>query len=224
VRQPLAKVEVILANRQHQGWLEEHAMLIATELNVKQVEFTEHAERYISYAVLPDLKRLGPRLGKQLPELRAALARANAAGLLGQLDREREVTLALASGSVVLTSEDLQIRLQAKEGWAAAQGSSCVVVLSTELDDALVAEGLARELVHAIQTQRKDLSLQYTDRIVVGLVAAEGSIRDAVERFGDYIRQETLAVRITFGPLAGMQPFELKIAGTQLTLYVQVSR
>ncbi|HEX3727865.1 MAG TPA: isoleucine--tRNA ligase [Pirellulales bacterium] len=223
VRQPLAKVEVILANRLHQSWLEEHAKLIATELNVKQVEFTEHAERYIAYTVLADLKRLGPRLGKQLPELRAALARADAASLLDQLERERGVTLTLPSGPVVLTSEDLQIRLQAKEGWAAAQGSLCVVVLATELDDALVAEGLARELVHAIQTQRKDLNLQYTDRITVGLVTPDESIREAILRFGDYIRQETLAVRITFEPLASATPVELKIAGAQVTLYVQVS-
>ncbi len=78
VRQPLAKVEVILVDRKHQKWLQEHSSLIAEELNVRQVEFAEKADQYISYTVLPDLKRLGPRLGKQLGELKAALAAADA--------------------------------------------------------------------------------------------------------------------------------------------------
>src|SRR5690606_25264322 len=87
VRQPLAKVEVILADRTHQAWLQDHAELIAEELNVKLVEYTEKADQYITYTVLPDLKRLGPRLGKQLPELKKTLATADAAALLAQLER-----------------------------------------------------------------------------------------------------------------------------------------
>ena len=67
VRQPLARVEVVLADAEHQAWLEDHAGLVREELNVKQVEYIQHAEQYINYTVLPDLKRLGPRLGKRLP-------------------------------------------------------------------------------------------------------------------------------------------------------------
>ena len=83
VRQPLAKVEVILADRSEQGWLADHAELLREELNVKQVEFTEQADQYITYTVLPDLKRLGPRLGKRLPALKAALAKADAGRTAG---------------------------------------------------------------------------------------------------------------------------------------------
>ena len=70
MRQPLAKVEGILADRKQQPWLEDHVGLIREELNVKQVEFAAKADQYISYTVLPDLKRLGPRLGKRLPALK----------------------------------------------------------------------------------------------------------------------------------------------------------
>ena len=70
VRQPLARVEVVLADRAEQPWLEEHAALVAGELNVKEVDYIQEADHYISYAVLPDLKRLGPRLGRRLPALR----------------------------------------------------------------------------------------------------------------------------------------------------------
>ena len=89
VRQPLAKVEVILADREHLAWLEEHRALVAEELNVKEVEYPPRADQYISYTILPDLKRLGPRLGKRLPAVKAALAKADAAELFAQLEARR---------------------------------------------------------------------------------------------------------------------------------------
>lgn len=222
VRQPLAKVEVILVDRKHQKWLQEHSSLIAEELNVRQVEFAEKADQYISYSVLPDLKRLGPRLGKQLGELKAALAAADASALLARLETEHVVTLSLPGGDVPLDALDLQIRLQARPGWAAAQGAACVVVLSTELDESLLAEGLAREIVHAIQTQRKEMACQYTDRIRVALETDDATLAAAADRFADYICRETLAMQIVLGSLAGVAATELKIGAIRAKLYVQV--
>ncbi len=196
--QPLAKVEVILADKTHQAWLAEHAALLREELNVKLVEFSDRADQYISYTVLPDLKRLGPRLGKRLPALKTALSAANAAELLARLEAEKQVTLDLPDGPVTLDGEDLQVRLQAKPGWAAAQGSHGVVVLSTELTPELLAEGLAREIIHAVQTVRKDLDLQYTDRIRVGLATESAELCAAAEKFADYVCQETLAIELRF--------------------------
>jgi isoleucyl-tRNA synthetase len=222
VRQPLAKVEVILVERE--PWLQAHAALIAEELNVKQVEFSEKADQYISYSVLPDLKRLGPRLGKQLPELKKALAQADAGALLARLEKDQSVTLHLPGGDVALDALDLQVRLQAREGWAAAQGASSVVVLSTELNDELRAEGLARELVHAIQTARKDLDLQYTDRIVVGLASDDAALLDAARRFAAYIERETLAVEIALGALPDADPLAIKLGPAKVQLYVKAVR
>jgi isoleucyl-tRNA synthetase len=222
VRQPLAKVEVIRSDRAHQEWLQDHSALVAEELNVKLVEFTEKADQYISYTVLPDLKRLGPRLGKQLPQLRNALAEADASALLKRMETEHSVTFDLPGGPVVLDAQDLQIRLQAKEGWAAAQGATCVVVLATELDDELLAEGLARELVHAIQNARKEKNCEYTDRIEVGLVTEDEELRETAQKFRDYVQRETLAVRLAFEPHDGVEPIELNLAGRKTTLYVKV--
>ena len=146
VRQPLSRVEVVLADATHQAWLEEHAALICDELNVKRVEFTEKADQYITYTVLPDLKRLGPRLGKRLPALRKLLAEADGGRLLGRTGDERpSVTLVLPDGPITLDSEDVQVRLQAKPGWAAAQGHAVVVVLATELTPGADPRRLARE-------------------------------------------------------------------------------
>jgi isoleucyl-tRNA synthetase len=222
VRQPLAKVEVVLVDRQHQSWLEEHSALIAEELNVKQVEFAEKADQYISYTVLPDLKRLGPRLGKQLSELRTVLAAADAADLLARLESDKQVTLALPSGPVALDVQDLQVRLQAKPGWAAAQGAMSVVVLSTGLSESLLAEGLAHELRHAIQTVRKDMNLQYTDRIIVGVETDDAALLDAINTHSPYIARETLAAQVVLEPLPGAPATELKLGPIRAKLYVQV--
>jgi isoleucyl-tRNA synthetase len=224
VRQPLAKVEVILADRTHQGWLSEHASLIAEELNVKQVEFAAKADQYISYTVLPDLKRLGPRFGKQLGAVRAALTGADPATLVRQLETDKKIILPVAGEPVNLEPDDVQIRLQAKSGWAAAQGALCVVVLSTELDEALIAEGLARDLVHAIQTQRKEMDCQYTDRIAVGLETTDPQLAAAIKQFAEYIERETLAERLAVGPIPDVQPIEIKLGAAAAKLSVQVVR
>ena len=223
VRQPLARVEVVLADPDQQQWLEEHAALIAEELNVKQVEFTRHAEQYIDYTVLPDLKRLGPRLGKRLPALRQRLAEVDAAGLLASLEADGKVALELPDGPVTLDPQDVQVRLQAKPGWTAAQGRAGVVVLSTQLTDALIAEGLARELVHAVQGRRKDLGCQYTDRILLGVATDSARLRSAIEQFRPYIQRETLAVELRLEPLPDAQPATLELAGHGLALHVKVA-
>ena len=243
VRQPLGLVEVVLADATHQAWLEEHAQLIAEELNVKRVEFAAKADQYITYTILPDLKRLGPRLGRQLPALKKALASADAAKLMTDLEIDGNVTLALADGSVTLEAEDIQVRLQAKPGWAAAQGRLCVVVLSTELTSELVAEGLAREVVHAIQNQRKDMNCQYTDRIRVVAVTPSAELHGAMTSFADYIKTETLSAELSSAVLPegvadeqswkqsqpslravtnGASRAELKIAGHPFVLYMTV--
>jgi isoleucyl-tRNA synthetase len=222
VRQPLAKVEVILADRAHQSWLEEHSDLIAEELNVKQVEFTRDAEHYISYSVLPDLKRLGPRLGKQLPALKAALAEVDAGNLLAEMETFGTATIKLPREKVTLDRDDLQVRLQAKPGWAAAQGKSCVVVLATELSDELVAEGWARELVHVVQAQRKELDCQYTDRIQLAVVTSDAVVQSALGRFADYICGETLATELTFAPIADATAVETKLGDIPLQLFVRI--
>ncbi len=223
VRQPLSLVEVVLVDPSRQAWLEEHAALIREELNVKNVEFASKADQYINYTVLPDLKRLGPRLGKRLPALRKCLSQIDPAQLLGDLEAQKKASLDLPDGPVVLDVDDIQVRLQAKPGWAAAQGRACVVVLSTELSEPLILEGLARELVHAVQSRRKDMDCQYTDRIVVGVVTDSAPIRAAIEANLEYLMSETLAVEIQAGPLPGVDAVTLDLGGHQVTFCVKVA-
>ena len=212
---------MVLADTAHQAWLEEHSALICDELNVKRVQFTKNAEQYITYTVLPDLKRLGPRLGKRLPALRKVLAGADGGRLLAELQAEGKITLPLPEDPIVLDSDDIQVRLQAKEGWAAAQGHDVVVVLATELTEDLIREGLARELVRVIQDRRKEMDCEFTDRIDVGMVTDSAKLRAAIGQFESYIRGETLMQNLSDAALPGVEPLETTIGEDSLTLYVK---
>lgn len=197
VRQPLAKVEVILSDETHRDWLAQHEALIRTELNVKDVDFTTDAEHYISYQVQPNFKRLGPRVGKLMPAVKRVLADTDGGAALSELQSTGKISLSVEEQKIELDEDDIQITLQAKPGWAAAQGSGCVVVLSTELTDELVREGYARDVVRVIQEQRKSQQCEYTDRIQVELVVVAAELQQAIQENRDYIMSETLMTELT---------------------------
>ncbi len=158
-----------------------------------------------------------------MPALRKLLSGVDAGKLLEELEAAGKVTLPLPDGFVTLDSADIQVRLQAKEGWAAAQGHSVVVVLATELTEELIREGLARELVRTIQDRRKEMGCQFTDRIVIGLATESVELVAAIAQFSDYICGETLAVEIKMGPLANVEPIEVDVAGHRVLLYIKVA-
>jgi isoleucyl-tRNA synthetase len=226
VRQPLSKVEVILAeghgDAADAAWLEAHADLVCDELNVKQFEICREPDRYITRAVLPDLKKLGPRLGKDLPRARDAITKADAAALLAALNRDGRATIPLAGGGeAVIEKDDVMIRTTAKEGWAAAEGPRAVVVVASQLTPELVAEGLVREVVHAVQSQRKALDLEFTDRIELAFDTASPELRAAIEQHLDYVASETLATSASFGPLEGALLESLDVDGHPLTIAIR---
>ncbi|MBI4581133.1 MAG: isoleucine--tRNA ligase [Planctomycetes bacterium] len=199
VRQPLAVVELVLADPSHEEFLRGHLPLIADELNVKRIEFVAQADKYVSYEVRPNFKSLGPKFGKLAPQIKTELARADAAALRKQLDETGKAALTVAGQTVELTPDDVQVSVQAKPGWAAAQGREVVVVLSTEITPELKAEGLAREFVHLVQTARKEERLEYQARIRLR-VNTTGPLAQAIQANRDYICGETLATELTLDP------------------------
>ena len=103
-------------------------------------------DQYVQYTVVPNFKRLGPKVGRQVPAVKKALQKADGNALLHSLGSDGFVTIDLPDGPLKLDSEDIEVRLQAREGWAAAQGPNCVVVLNTEVTDALRREGVSATL------------------------------------------------------------------------------
>ena len=227
VRQPLSKVEVILADTGRDAaadaaWLESHAELVCDELNVKQFEICREPDRYITRAVLPDLKKLGPRLGKDLPRAREAIMKADAAALLATLSRDGRATIPLSGGGeTVVEKDDVMIRTTAREGWAAAEGLRAVVVVSSQLTPELVSEGLVREVVHAVQSRRKTLDLDFTDRIELCFETASPVLKSAIEQHLEFVASETLATSAVFGVGAETTSEPLDIDGHPLLIGIR---
>lgn len=221
VRQPLAKVEVILADTTHQAWLEEHAAVIEEELNVKQLEFSDDPSLYVEHEVAPNFKLLGPKLGKLLPKVKQWLGQQTGAELLANIRDNGQIDLTIDGQAIALTREEVDVRIKPRPGWTSANDQGVVVVLSTELTPELVAEGLARDAVRLIQDQRKDTGCEYTDRIEVGIVTESSDARKAIESFRDYIVAETLADHLAFSPIAGVAPIEAKLGDAALQVYVR---
>jgi isoleucyl-tRNA synthetase len=202
VRQPLSGVTVILKDTTDQPWLAEHDELLKTELNVQDVTYTTDAGEYVSYSVVPNFKRLGPRVGKLMPHVKKAFGDADAAKMMAELSDSGATSIEVAGETISLDNEDIEVRLAAKEGWAAAQGTGVVVVLATELTPELVRAGYSRDLVRFVQDRRKELDLERTDRINVVVATDSDELEQAIEENKDYITGETLAVSLEVVPLA----------------------
>ena len=156
-----------------------------------------------------------------MPVVKKLLGAANGSELLQQLSESGKIVLTKGDGSnVELTADHVEVGIQAKEGWAAAQGKGCVVVLSTQITDELRREGYARDLVRFIQDQRKKMQLQYTDRISVGVVIGNSDVAEAIEENREYMTRETLADQLGTAEIAGTDRVEIKVADTDGALFV----
>jgi isoleucyl-tRNA synthetase len=185
LRQPLRRMVVQGADK-----AKGHAAEIGEELRVKEVEFgpVEATELRIK----PNLPVLGPKLGKELGAVRAALH----AGEFEQLE----------GGGVRVDghefgADEILVERGAREGWALAEEDSLTVAVSTELDDELRKEGRVYDLTHQLNTMRKEAGLALTDRIRVVLPETDADLLEYEER----IKDETLAVELVVGPVAEAQ-------------------
>ncbi|MEM9658529.1 MAG: DUF5915 domain-containing protein, partial [Planctomycetota bacterium] len=221
VRQPLSKIILVLVDTTHQDWLENHAAVIADEVNVKRLEFSSEPHRYVEHEVLPNFKVLGPRLGKLMPKVKQALGAQDATELLANVRDNGQIDLVVDGQEIALLDHEVEVRIKARDGWASANDRGVVVVLATELSEELVREGLARDLVRVIQDRRKELGCEFTDRIEVGVETDDATIQAVVSEFGDYIAAETLADSVSLGALEGVESIEVKLGEASIKLYVR---
>ncbi len=220
VRQPLAEAIVVVANDAEREAIDRFSGAIREELNVRTLGFTQEPRKYVEFQLLPNFRALGPRLGKQVPACKKALAEADGSALYAEIEKNGSIVLQLSEGPVELTADEVEVRLAAHEDFAAASGGGQVVVLDTRLDDSLRREGLAREVINRIQRARKAMDLPYEARIEVSWTAG-GELAGAIEEHATRIASETLASSFERAQAASSE-HDTEVEGNELGLELRV--
>ena len=197
-RQPMARLLVRAPDERARAALEVNQEQLLEELNVKTIEFIARDASHVTYRIKPNMPALGKRgYGKQIPALkkwleeeadRAAIAKATAAGEDYRVPMIDEP----------LGPDDFLVETEAAEGYACAEDGGYLTELDTTLDDALIDEGLAREVVRSVQDARKQAGLEVSDRIVLGVSGSAG-IEKALGAHREYLMAETLATEWAVG-------------------------
>jgi isoleucyl-tRNA synthetase len=216
VRQPLRAAIVVAAGGERAA-IERLADIVADELNVKELRFVDTADELGSYEVKANYRTLGPRFGKSMPLAAAAIAALEPAHVAEELRAGRQIGLSVDGHDHQLGPDDLQLAMQPLEGYQLEREGSHAVALELGLDQELIMEGLAREVVRAVQETRKRAGLEVEDRIALTL-GGDIELLDAARAFEGYVSGETLATSVIYngadiaGEPAKIEGRELRIA------------
>jgi isoleucyl-tRNA synthetase len=197
VRQPLREAVVVAADRERAA-IEQLDGLLADELNVKSVRIVSEADELGRFELKPNWRALGPRFGKQMPQVAAAIASLDPS----RLRAGARVGINVEGKEHEIGPEDVQMSLQPLEGYQVERSGTHAVALNLELDDELRREALAREVVHAVQAARKSAGLNVEDRIALAL-GGDGELLEAARAHEDYLARETLATSLAYDGEAG---------------------
>ena len=214
-RQPLSEVLVQCEHKLDPMFAE----IVAQELNVKDIKFVEDTSQYTVYSFKPQLKLLGAKYGKQLNEVRTALAEIDGAKAMKELKDLGVMTVTLSTGDIKLTEEEVLISVSQKEGYAVEADKGCTVVLNTQLTPQLIEEGFIREIISKIQTMRKDAGFEVMDKIKV-YCSDNAKIKEIMEKGKEEISENTLTEEFILDKLSGYTA-EWDINGEKVTLGVE---
>jgi len=216
VRQPLRRA-VIVANDAERAAIEARAALVTSELNVKELDFVTDESELVSYSAKPNYRALGPRFGKSMPQVAAAVEALDAAHVAAVLAEGGEIGIAIDGTDHSLGPDDVTLALQPLDGYEVEAEAGHAVALQLELDDELRREGLAREIVHAVQNARKAAGLEITDRIDLTL-AGDPDLIAAAQAHQDYLAGEVLATSLAYE--GGSNAVVAKIDGRDLNIAI----
>jgi isoleucyl-tRNA synthetase len=213
VRQPLGEAVVVAADREREA-IERLERLLTDELNVKSVRYVSEADQLGRFEVKPNYRTLGPRFGKQMPQVAAAVAALDPV----RLREGGRSGINVEGAEHEIGPEDVQIVLQPLEGYQVERSGTHAVALNLELDDDLRREGLAREVVHAVQSARRSAGLEVEDRIALTL-AGDDELLAATRAHEEYVAGETLATAVAYDGAEAGQTTEIE--GRSLLISVE---
>ena len=214
-RQPIGQMYVKAEKTLDQFYVD----IIADELNVKKVDFTDDVSSYTTYQFKPQLRTVGPKYGKYLKQIQSTLAELDGNKAMEEIRTKGSICLDTISTEVVLLEEDLLITMVQMDGYVTESDNSVTVVLDTNLSEELIEEGFERELISKIQTMRKEAGFEVMDHIAITFEADE-KVTSIFEKYGDNIKSEVLAVSISAGNLSGYEK-DWNINGEQVKLAVE---
>ncbi|HMZ06708.1 MAG TPA: isoleucine--tRNA ligase [Anaerolineales bacterium] len=197
VRQPLAEAAFSVGNTTERAALLKNTEVVQDELNVKQVRLLDASTEAVSHTVKPLPKQLGQKYGNKFPAIQKAILSMNAEEVASTLMAGNPLEVKAGGETFQIISEEVEVKALAREGFAVAEDGAYVAALVTTLTPELVAEGLAREFVRRVQDLRKTADLDVSDRINL-FVEASAGLKSAVEMHMDYIKAETLSVKLSF--------------------------
>jgi isoleucyl-tRNA synthetase len=217
VRQPL-HAAVVVATGDERGAIERLAEIVRDELNVKELRFVSEADELGEVEVKPNYRALGPRFGKEMPLVAAAVAGLDTGHVAAALRDGETVAISVGGRDHALGAEDLLLSMKPLAGYQVEREGSHAVALELEIDDALRVEGWAREIVHAIQAIRRNTGLEISDRIVLTLDGDVALIAAAREH-QQWIAGEVLATEVIYESSNGAAP--VTIDGRELRVSVR---
>jgi isoleucyl-tRNA synthetase len=218
VRQPL-HAAVVVATGSERAAIERLAELVREELNVKELRFVSEADELGEVEVKPNYRALGPRFGKEMPLVAAAVAGLDPAHVVAALRDGGPVSISLGGHDHELSADDLLLSMKPLPGYQVEREGSHAVALELEVDEELRVEGWAREIVHAVQAARRDAGLDVSDRIALTL-DGDPALLDAARAHESWIAGEVLALAVGYESINGVAP--VTIDGRDLRVGVAV--
>jgi isoleucyl-tRNA synthetase len=217
IRQPLRAAVVVATGRERTA-IERLDELVRDELNVRELRFVSEADELGRVEIKPNYRSLGPRFGPQMPTVAAAVAALDPAKVAAALREGRSVVITVGGQGHELDADDLLVVMKPLEGYQVEREGSHAVALEVTIDDDLRAEGWAREIVHAVQSARRDAGFEVSDRIVLSL-DGDPTLLHAARAYEAYIAGETLAVEVRYEALDDAEP--ILIDGLELRVRVE---
>ena len=214
-RQPVAKMYVKADKTPDESFIS----VIAEELNVKVVEFTDNVSEFTTYTFKPQLRTVGPKYGKYLGGIRSALAEIDGNAAMEELKANGVIKFTVNGDEIALAEEDLLIEMTKKEGFESLGDRGVTVVIDKNLTPELIEEGNVREIISKIQTMRKDSGFEVMDNIRIAF-SGNTTVEDVAKRNECEIKEETLGVELLVGTTLTHSK-EWNINGEKVTVSVE---
>ena len=191
VRQPLSHIMIPSIDATTDGYINSIKDIVMSEVNVKDIKLVDGSNGILVKRIKPDFKKLGPKCGKDMKQVAAALQNMEQEAI-AQFEKAGEYTFTINEQAIVVSTDDVTIFSEDIPGWSVANDGNITIALDITLTDELISEGIARELVNRIQNLRKSSGLEITDRINLSLSASD-SINQAIAEHKAYIASQVLA-------------------------------